>query len=184
MTLMTDRQIKERCESSQMITPFVDKQTKDGALSYGLSSYGYDARLAPEFKIFTNVHNALVDPKDFSTESFDDKTGEFCIIPPHGFMLGRTVEHFNMPDDVFSICIGKSTYARCGIIVNVTPVEPGSSGYVVLELSNTTPLPVKVYANEGVCQFVFFTSEQAPMNTYKSKEGKYMNQTEIVLPKL
>ena len=184
MTLKTDHWIKDQCEKYDMITPFVDHQYKEGVLSYGLSSYGYDARLAPEFKIFTNVHNATVDPKQFSHESFDDKEGEYCVIPPHGFMLGRTLEYFKMPENAFSICIGKSTYARCGIIVNVTPVEPGSEGYVVLELSNTTPLPVKVYANEGICQFIFFSTEETPMNTYSSKAGKYMRQTEIVLPKL
>lgn len=181
---MTDSWIKQQCEENNMITPFVDKQKTDGKLSYGLSSYGYDVRLAPEFKIFTNVHNAVVDPKSFSVDSFDDKTGDYCIIPPNGFMLGRTVESFNMPENAFAICIGKSTYARCGIIVNTTPIEPGSSGYVVLELSNTTPLPVKVYANEGVSQFLFFTSEQKPMTTYSSKAGKYLNQREIVLPHL
>lgn len=181
---MTDRWIKEQCEQNDMISPFVDMQKKDGKLSYGLSSYGYDARLAPEFKIFTNVHNALVDPKNFDIESIEDKKGDFCIIPPNGFMLGRTVEYFKIPENCLSICIGKSTYARCGIIVNVTPVEPGSEGYVVLELSNTTPLPVKVYANEGVCQFLFFSSEEFPMVNYRSKAGKYMHQKEIILPHL
>lgn len=185
MTLMTDRWIKEQCEKHDMISPFVDKQKKDKTLSYGLSSYGYDARLAPEFKIFTNANpDLLVDPKHFNVACVEEKEGEYCIIPPHGFLLGRTVEHFKIPENVFSICIGKSTYARCGIIVNVTPMEPGSDGYVVLELSNTTPLPVKVYANEGICQFIFFSSVEAPMVNYKSKGGKYMHQKTIVFPHL
>lgn len=184
MSLMPDRWIQERAENDAMINPFVAKQKRDGVISYGLSSYGYDARVADEFKIFTNVNNAMVDPKNFSESSFVDRKTDVCIIPPNSFVLGRTVEYFKIPNDCLVICVGKSTYARCGIIVNVTPLEPGWEGHVTLEFSNTTPLPAKLYANEGVCQFLFFKSDQTCAVSYGDRSGKYMGQTGITLPKL
>lgn len=167
-----------------MIEPFVDGQVRDDVISYGLSSYGYDIRVADEFKIFTNVHSAVVDPKHFNPKSFIDYTGEVCIIPPNSFVLARTVEYFRIPRDVLTICVGKSTYARCGLIVNVTPFEPEWEGYVTLEISNTTPLPAKVYANEGICQVLFFQSSDPCEVSYADRKGKYQNQQEIVLPRL
>ena len=181
---MADRWIKECAEKDEMINPFVAKQNRNGVISYGLSSYGYDARVADEFKIFTNVNNAMVDPKSFSESSFVDRKTDVCIIPPNSFVLGRTVEYFKIPKDCLVICVGKSTYARCGIIVNVTPLEPGWEGHVTLEFSNTTPLPAKLYANEGVCQFLFFKSDETCEVTYGDRSGKYMGQTGITLPKL
>ena len=167
-----------------MIEPFVDRQTREGVISYGLSSYGYDARVAPEFKIFTNVDNALVDPKNFSDRSFVERTGESCVIPPNSFALARTVEYFRIPRDILVICLGKSTYARCGMIVNVTPLEPEWEGHVTLEISNTTPLPARVYANEGICQFLFLKGEGPPEVSYADRKGKYMRQTGVTLPRL
>lgn len=168
-----------------MIKPFYSQQTgrMAGRISYGLSSFGYDALLAPEFKVFTNVNNAVVDPKAFPEESFIEKTGDSCIIPPNSFALSRTVEYFRIPEDILVICLGKSTYARCGIIVNVTPLEPGWEGHVTLEISNTTPLPAKVYANEGICQFLFLRGAR-PYVSYRDRGGKYMGQTGITLAKV
>jgi dCTP deaminase len=153
-------------------------------ISYGLSSYGYDARIAPEFRIFTNVDNAIVDPKSFNAQSFVEREGEVCIIPPNSFVLGRTIEYFRIPRDILVICLGKSTYARCGMIVNVTPLEPEWEGHVTLEISNTTPLPARVYANEGICQFLFLKGESPPEVSYADRKGKYMRQTGVTLPRL
>ena len=166
-----------------MIKPFIEKQVRKGKISFGLSSYGYDARVSNEFKIFTNVNSGIVDPKIFKKESFVTKVGKECIIPPNSFVLARTVEKFKIPDDVLVICLGKSTYARCGIIVNVTPLEPGWEGYVTLEFSNTTPLPAKIYANEGVAQMLFFESDESCKISYKDRNGKYQGQTGVTLPK-
>jgi len=167
-----------------MIEPFVDGQTRDGVISYGLSSYGYDARVSEEFKIFTNVDSATVDPKNFNEKSFVDRTTDVCIVPPNSFVLARTVEYFRIPRDVLVICLGKSTYARCGIIVNVTPLEPEWEGHVTLEFSNTTPLPARIYANEGACQFLFLKGEAPPEVSYADRKGKYMRQRGITVPKL
>ena len=161
MAILSDRWIREQAQTHGMIEPFVEAQRREGCISYGLSSYGYDARVADEFKIFTNVDSATVDPKDFAANSFVDRKTDVCIIPPNSFALARTVEYFRVPRDVLVICLGKSTYARCGIIVNVTPLEPGWEGHVTLEFSNTTPLPAKVYANEGACQFLFLQGQRA-----------------------
>ena len=184
MAILSDRWIREQAQEHNMIEPFVEAQRREGNISYGLSSYGYDARCAPEFKIFTNVDSAIVDPKNFSPRSFVERTGEICIIPPNSFALARTVEYFRVPEDVLVVCLGKSTYARCGIIVNVTPLEPGWEGHVTLEFSNTTPLPAKIYANEGVCQFLFFKGNEPCEISYKDRAGKYQGQTGITLPKL
>jgi dCTP deaminase len=167
-----------------MINPFSEKQTREGVISYGLSSYGYDARVAPEFRIFTNVDNALVDPKNFSDQSFVERNGDSCVIPPNSFVLARTVEYFRIPRDVLVICLGKSTYARCGLIVNVTPLEPEWEGQVTIEISNTTPLPARIYANEGLCQIIFFQSDEVCEVSYADRKGKYQSQKGIVLPKL
>ncbi len=167
-----------------MIAPFEEKQIRQGVISYGLSSYGYDVRIAAEFKIFTNVFGALVDPKSFDSKSFVDFKGEVCIIPPNSFALGRTVEYFRIPRKVMTICVGKSTYARCGIITNVTPLEPGWEGHVTLEISNTTPLPAKIYANEGIAQILFFESDEECMISYADKKGKYQAQQGVTLPKV
>ena len=184
MPILPDHWIKKMSLTAGMIDPFVDKQVKENAISYGLSSYGYDARVADEFKIFSNLDNAIVDPKSFSPTSFVDRKGPVCIIPPNSFALGRTVEYFRVPRDVLVICLGKSTYARCGIIVNVTPLEPEWEGHVTLEFSNTTPLPAKIYANEGACQFLFFRGEETCTTSYKDRKGKYMGQSGVTLPKL
>ncbi len=184
MAVMPDTWIRERAKNDGMIDPFVDRQTREGVISYGLSSYGYDARASTEFKIFTNVDNALVDPKNFSDKSFVERDTEVCIIPPNSFVLARTVEYFRIPRDILVICLGKSTYARCGIIVNVTPLEPEWEGHVTLEFSNTTPLPAKVYANEGACQFLFLKGEGEPEVSYADRSGKYMGQRGVTLPKL
>lgn len=185
MSLLSDSQIKEYSNRFNMISPFVDSQKKDGIISYGLSSYGYDARAANEFKIFTNVNNVVVDPKSLSKDSLVSiKESDVCVIPPNSFALGRTVEYFKIPKDILVICLGKSTYARCGIIVNVTPLEPEWEGHVTLEFSNTTTLPAKIYANEGICQFLFFKADQVCSTSYKDRTGKYMNQTGITLPKI
>lgn len=182
--IMPDHWIRELAQTEAMIEPFVEKQKREGNISYGLSSYGYDARCADEFMIFTNVNNAIVDPKDFSNQSFVERKTDVCIIPPNSFALARTVEYFRIPKDVLVICLGKSTYARCGIIVNVTPLEPGWEGHVTLEFSNTTPLPAKIYANEGVCQFLFFKGSSPCEVSYADRAGKYMGQTGVTLPKI
>jgi len=184
MSILPDHWIRKISEEEGMITPFVEKQKGQGIISYGLSSYGYDARLADEFMIFTNVDNALVDPKNFDESSFVERKTDVCIIPPNSFALARTVEYFKIPDDVLVICLGKSTYARCGLIVNVTPLEPGWEGQVTLEISNTTPLPAKVYANEGICQFLFYRGESPCEVTYAARAGKYMGQRGVTLPRL
>lgn len=167
-----------------MIEPFVDGQVREGVISYGLSSYGYDIRVSDEFKIFTNVHSAIVDPKNFNPQSFIDYKGDVCIIPPNSFVLAQTVEYFRIPRDVLTICVGKSTYARCGLIVNVTPFEPQWEGFVTLEISNTTPLPARVYANEGIAQVLFFQSDEVCEVSYADRKGKYQNQQSIVLPRI
>lgn len=182
--ILSDRTIRQYVESHNMIEPFVAHQeVPQGAISHGLSAYGYDARVADEFKIFTNVNNAVVDPKHFSSESFVDRKGPECIIPPNSFVLARTVEYFRIPRDILVICLGKSTYARCGIVVNVTPLEPEWEGHVTLEFSNTTPLPAKIYAFEGACQFLFFKGDQVCETSYRDRKGKYMYQKGITLPK-
>ena len=180
MTVLSDRWIKKMSQSKGMIKPFVDKQKRKGKVSFGLSSYGYDARVSNEFKIFTNVNSGVVDPKVFKKDSFVTKRAKECIIPPNSF----AVEYFKIPKNVLVICLGKSTYARCGIIVNVTPLEPGWEGHVTLEFSNTTPLPAKIYANEGVAQFVFIKGNEIPNITYDKRKGKYMKQKGVTLPKI
>ena len=184
MTIMSDNWIKKKALEEGMIEPFVDGQKKEGTISFGLSSYGYDARVSEEFKIFTNVDSALVDPKNFDDKGFVDRPGKECIITPNSYALARTVEYFRIPRDVLVICLGKSTYARFGIIVNVTPLEPEWEGHVTLEFSNTTPLPAKIYANEGACQFLFYKGEAPPEVSYKDRKGKYMMQKGVTLPKL
>lgn len=184
MPVMPDTWIREAAREQRMIEPFVEAQTRDGAISYGLSSYGYDARVADEFKIFTNLDSATVDPKKFSEESFVERQGPTCTIPPNSFALARTVEFFRVPRDILVICLGKSTYARCGIIVNVTPLEPEWEGHVTLEFSNTTTLPATIYANEGAAQFIFLKGESPPEVSYKDRSGKYMGQTGVTLPKV
>ena len=183
MAILSDKWIRQQAREAAMIEPFVEAQRRDGCISYGLSSYGYDARVADEFKIFTNVDSAVVDPKDFAANSFVDRKTDVCIIPPNSFALARTVEYFRVPRDVLVICLGKSTYARCGIIVNVTPLEPGWEGHVTLEFSNTTPLPAKIYANEGVAQMLFFESDEVCEVSYRDRGGKYQGQRGVTLPK-
>jgi dCTP deaminase len=184
MAIMSDLWIREQALANGMIEPFVEKQQRQGVISYGLSSYGYDARVSDEFKVFTNVDSVIVDPKEFSKQSFVDRSGDVCVIPPNSFALASTVEYFRIPRDVLVICLGKSTYARCGIIVNVTPLEPEWEGHVTLEFSNTTPLPAKIYANEGACQFLFLKGNEPCETSYKDKAGKYMGQRGVTLPKL
>jgi dCTP deaminase len=184
MSVLSDKTIRKLANEKDMISPFEDKQVREGKISYGLSSFGYDARVSEEFKIFTNVNSEIVDPKDFKSTNFVTKNGPTCIIPPNSFALARTVEKFKIPKDILVICLGKSTYARCGIIVNVTPLEPGWEGYVTLEFSNTTPLPAKIYANEGVAQFIFLRGNETPETTYADRNGKYMGQTGVTLPKV
>ena len=184
MALLPDFRIREYALKEKMIEPFVDKQQKNGVISYGLSSYGYDIRVADEFKIFTNVNSAVVDPKRFDKRSMVDFKGDICVIPPNSFVLAKTVEYFRIPRQVLTICVGKSTYARCGIIVNVTPFEPEWEGFVTLEISNTTPLPARIYANEGIAQVLFFESDAPCEVSYADKKGKYQNQKGIALPKL
>ena len=167
-----------------MINPFAESQVREGVISYGVSSYGYDLRVADEFKIFTNVNSTIVDPKHFDEKSFVEFRGPVCIVPPNSFALARSVEWLKIPRSVLTICLGKSTYARCGIIVNVTPLEPEWEGFVTLEISNTTPLPARVYSNEGLCQLVFFESDEICETSYKDKKGKYQAQKGIVLPKI
>jgi dCTP deaminase len=182
--LKSDRWIRKMSKEHDMINPFSEKQVRDGVISYGLSSYGYDLRVADEFKIFTNVNNALVDPKRFDEKSFVTVQTDICIVPPNSFALARSVEYFKIPRSVLTICVGKSTYARCGIIVNVTPFEPEWEGFVTLEISNTTPLPARIYANEGLCQIIFFESDEICETSYADRKGKYQAQKGIVLPKL
>ena len=184
MSVLSDKNIRKLAIEEGMISPFEDKQVREGKISYGLSSYGYDARVSEEFKIFTNVNSEIVDPKNFKSTNFVTKNGTECIIPPNSFALARTVEKFKIPKDILVICLGTSTYARCGIIVNVTPLEPGWEGYVTLEFSNTTPLPAKIYANEGVAQFIFLKGKETPEVTYADRKGKYMGQTGVTLPKI
>jgi dCTP deaminase len=184
MPVKNDRWIRTMATEHEMILPFEDKQVRDGVISYGLSSYGYDLRVADEFKIFTNVNSTIVDPKNFDARSFVEFRGPTCIVPPNSFALARSVEYFKIPRDVLTICVGKSTYARCGIIVNVTPLEPEWEGFVTLEISNTTPLPARVYSNEGLCQIIFLGSDELCETSYKDKKGKYQSQQGIVLPKV
>jgi dCTP deaminase len=167
-----------------MIEPFEDRQVREGVVSYGLSSYGYDIRVADEFKVFTNINSTVVDPKNFDSRSFVDLKTDICIIPPNSFALAKTIEYFRIPRDVLTICVGKSTYARCGLIVNVTPFEPEWEGYVTLEISNTTPLPARVYANEGIAQVLFFQSDEMCEVSYADKKGKYQKQQGLTLPRL
>lgn len=182
MSVLSDCWIREAAQKHLMIDPFVEKQINRGMISYGLSSFGYDARVANEFKIFTNLDSAIIDPKKFDENSFVNRVTDVCIIPPNSFALGRTVEYFRIPRDVLVICLGKSTYARCGIIVNVTPLEPEWEGYVTLEFSNTTPLPAKIYAGEGICQFLFLKGDKPCEISYKDRNGKYMKQEGVTLP--
>ncbi len=185
MSIKSDKWIIEQAENG-MIEPFSPNQVREDngskIISYGTSSYGYDVRCAREFKVFTNINSAVVDPKDFATSSFVDIESDVCIIPPNSFALARTVEYFRIPRNVLTICLGKSTYARCGIIVNVTPLEPEWEGHVTLEFSNTTPLPAKIYANEGVAQMLFLESDEQCMTSYKDRKGKYQGQTGVTLP--
>ena len=182
--IKSDRWIRKMAKEKDMINPFSEKQVREGVISYGLSSYGYDLRVADEFKIFTNVNSTVVDPKNFDERSFVTMQAASCVVPPNSFALARSVEYFKIPRDILTICVGKSTYARCGIIVNVTPFEPEWEGFVTLEISNTTPLPAKVYANEGLCQILFFRGDEACEVSYADRKGKYQNQQGIVLPKL
>ena len=184
MSVLSDRWIKKMVDEKKMISPFVDKQISKNNIPYGLSSFGYDARVSDEFKIFTDVDSAIVDPKNFKNNSFVSRKLNECIIPPNSFALASTVEYFKIPKDILVICLGKSTYARCGIIVNVTPLEPGWEGHVTLEFSNTTPLPAKIYANEGAAQFVFLKGSEEPEVSYAERNGKYMKQLGVTLPKV
>lgn len=188
MALLSDRWIRKMAKEKGMIAPFVDGQVKEvdnkRVVSYGLSSYGYDLRVAGEFKIFTNVHNSLVDPKNFTENAFVDVKGAKCIIPPNSFALSRSVEYFKIPRNILTVCVGKSTYARCGIIVNVTPFEPEWEGYVTLEISNTTPLPAVIYAEEGLAQVIFFEAKEECEISYADRKGKYMKQVSITPPKI
>ena len=190
MSIKSDRWIRRMARERGMIEPFVDAQVRQvdaqgrRAISYGLSSYGYDMRVAPEFKIFTNVLSAIVDPKEFDQRSFVPFEGDVCIVPPNSFALARSVEYVRIPREVLTICVGKSTYARCGIITNVTPFEPEWEGFVTLEISNTTPLPAKIYANEGIAQVIFFESDEVCETSYKDRGGKYQGQQGVTLPKI
>jgi dCTP deaminase len=184
MGLKPDHWIRKMALEHGMIEPFVENQVRAGVISYGVSSYGYDMRVADEFKIFTNVHSAVVDPKNFSPQSFVDYRGDVCIIPPNSFVLAKSVEYFRIPRGVLTVCLGKSSYARCGLIVNVTPFEPEWEGYVTLEISNTTPLPAKIYANEGISQVLFFEADEECEISYADRKGKYQKQTGLTLPKM
>jgi dCTP deaminase len=183
-SIKADTWIRRMSLEHGMIEPFEDRQVRAGVISYGLSSYGYDIRVADEFKVFTNINNTVVDPKNFDDRSFVDMKTDVCIIPPNSFALARTVEYFRIPRDVLTVCVGKSTYARCGLIVNVTPFEPEWEGFVTLEVSNTTPLPAKVYANEGISQVLFFQSDEVCETSYADKKGKYQKQQGLTLPRL
>jgi dCTP deaminase len=184
MAIKSDRWIKRMARDHKMIEPFVESQVRGSAISYGVSSYGYDIRVADEFKVFTNINNTVIDPKNFDPRSFVDVKTDVCIVPPNSFALARTIEYFRIPRDVLTVCLGKSTYARCGIIVNVTPFEPEWEGTVTLEISNTTPLPAKIYANEGIAQVLFFQSDEPCEMSYKDKKGKYQAQVGVTLPKI
>jgi dCTP deaminase len=184
MSIQSDRWITQMALEHRMIEPFEGRQVRSGVISYGVSSYGYDMRVAREFRIFTNVLNSIVDPKNFDPKSFVEFEGDVCIVPPNSFALARSVEYFRIPRDVVTITVGKSTYARCGIITNVTPFEPEWEGYVTLEISNTTPLPAKIYANEGIAQVLFFKGSEPPEVSYRDKQGKYQGQVGVTLPKL
>jgi len=182
--IKSDKWIRRMCREQRMIEPFEENQVRGGTISYGISSYGYDLRIADEFKIFTNINSTIVDPKEFDAKSFVDFKGSICIVPPNSFALGRSVEYFRIPRDVMTICLGKSTYARCGIITNVTPLEPEWEGHVTLEISNTTPLPARIYANEGIAQVLFLGGDEEPAVSYKDKKGKYQNQLGVTLPRV
>ena len=184
MSVKSDRWIKRMAAEHGMISPFEASQVRAGVVSYGVSSYGYDIRVADEFKIFTNINSTLIDPKDFDPKSFVDLKADVCIVPPNSFALAHTIEYFRIPRDVVTITVGKSTYARCGVITNVTPFEPEWEGYVTLEISNTTPLPAKIYANEGIAQVLFFKGDEPPEVSYRDKQGKYQGQKGVTLPKL
>jgi len=184
MSLKSDRWIRRMCQEHQMIEPFEEKQVRTGCISYGVSSYGYDIRISDEFKIFTNVNSTMVDPKNMDANSMVDFRGPVAIVPPNSFALGRTVEYFRIPRTVLAVCVGKSTYARCGIITNVTPFEPEWEGYVTLEISNTTPLPAKIYAGEGIAQVLFLEGDEPCETSYKDRAGKYQKQQGITLPRL
>ena len=184
MGVKPDHWIKRMASEQNMIEPFIESQVRDGVISFGVSSYGYDIRVADEYMIFTNVYSAIVDPKNFDPRSMVEYKGDVCVIPPNSFALARTVEYFRIPKNVLTVCLGKSTYARCGIIVNVTPFEPEWEGFVTLEISNTTPLPAKIYSNEGIAQVLFFEGDEPCDITYADKKGKYQKQKSIVLPKL
>jgi dCTP deaminase len=184
MSVKSDKWIRRMAQEHRMIDPFCEKQVADGLISYGLSSYGYDIRIADEFKIFTNIHSATVDPKNFDARSFIDVKADVCIIPPNSFALARTIEYFKIPRDVITVCVGKSTYARCGIIVNVTPFEPEWEGIVTLEVSNTTPLPAKIYAGEGIAQVLFFGGDEPCETSYADRKGKYQSQGGLTLPRM
>jgi dCTP deaminase len=183
MPIKSDKWIRRMAKKHRMIVPFSDRRIRKGVISYGLSSYGYDIRVADEFKVFTNIKTTLVDPKKFDQRSLVDTKGRFCLIPPNSFILARTVEYFRIPRNILTICLGKSTYARCGIIVNVTPFEPEWEGYATLEISNTTPLPAKIYANEGIAQIIFLEADEICEVSYQDKKGKYQAQKKITLPK-
>jgi dCTP deaminase len=182
--IKSDKWIRRMCDEHRMIEPFEEKQVRTDVVSYGISSYGYDLRIADEFKIFTNINSTIVDPKNFDPKSFVDFKGDVCIVPPNSFALGRSVEYFRIPRRTLTICVGKSTYARCGIITNVTPLEPEWEGYVTLEVSNTTPLPARIYANEGIAQILFFESDEECAVSYKDKKGKYQSQVGVTLPRV
>jgi dCTP deaminase len=184
MSIKPDTWITRMAREHQMIEPFVDDQVRQGVISYGVSSYGYDVRVGDDFKVFTNVYNTVVDPKNFDSKSFVDIKADVCIIPPNSFALASTIEYFRIPRDILTVCLGKSTYARCGIIVNVTPFEPEWEGHVTIEISNTTPLPAKIYANEGIAQVLFFQSDEPCARSYKDKKGKYQAQRGVTLPRL
>jgi dCTP deaminase len=184
MSIKSDRWIRRMAREHRMIEPFSDRQVREGVISYGVSSYGYDVRIASDFKIFTNINSTIVDPKNFDSRSFVDFVGDVCVIPPNSFALARTVEYFRIPRNVIVIALGKSTYARCGIILNVTPLEPEWEGIVTLEVSNTTPLPARIYANEGIAQMLFFESDEECEVSYADKKGKYQGQKSLTLPKL
>ncbi len=186
MSIKSDRWIRQMAREHAMIEPFHESQVRDGVVSYGVSSYGYDMRVADEFRIFTNVHSSIVDPKNFDEQSFVEFQGDIAVIPPNSFALGRSVEYFRIPRNVLTICVGKSTYARCGILTNVTPFEPEWEGYVTLEISNTTPLPARIYANEGIAQVLFFEADDDDVcdTSYKDKKGKYQAQVGVTLPKI
>ena len=181
--IKSDRWITEQARKG-MIEPFEDRQVREGVISYGVSSYGYDVRVADEYKIFTNVNSTLIHPKNFDPRSFVDFKGPFCIVPPNSFALARTVEYLRIPRSVITVCLGKSSYARCGIVVNVTPFEPEWEGHATLEISNTTPLPAKIYSNEGICQLLFFDGDEVCEVSYGDKKGKYQRQTGVTLPRV